>query len=498
MSPQGLARWIVTRESETMSVHLRFLGAAGCVTGSCALLQTRAASILIDCGLFQGQDALEARNDRDFSFDAAGIDAVLLTHAHIDHSGLLPKLMLAGFRGRVLATEGTIDLCRILLPDAGAIQEMEAGGHDRGARNEGRKAAPAYTKADAEACMDLFRAVALDAWVDVAPGVRARWWNAGHILGAASIEVEIREGGQAQTLLISGDLGPGGRWMESDPEGPSGVDHLILESTYGDTERPFMDDAGRKRALAQEVRAAHAAGGPLLIPAFAVERAQELIVDLLDLIEAGDAPPGMIFLDSPLAIRACDVFLRHRGDGEPGGRLSKLRESARLRFTERMEESRVIDEAGDWHVVIAGSGMCEGGRVSRHLKRLLWRVQATVLLAGFQASGTLGRALHEGRRVVRIGGEEIMVEARVRMLDVYSAHADAAGLVTWAKARAPVRGSVFLVHGEPESLKGLQGRLCRAGIADGRVSIAAPDRIYRIMGAAGVHGSEAKGQPGSP
>jgi metallo-beta-lactamase family protein len=455
-----------------VSVRLSFFGAAGCVTGACMLLETRACRVLIDCGLFQGPKTLKALNYGPFPFAPEDLDAVLLTHAHIDHSGLLPKLMLAGFTRAIYATQRTRDLCGVLLPDAGAIQEMEVEALNARNLRHGKAAVkPVFTKRDAIACLDQFVPVSFDAWIDVAPGVRARWWNAGHILGAASIEVEVREGGQTQALLFSGDIGPGDRRFEDDPDGPNGVDHVILESTYGDRDRPPVSEAARKRTLAEEVMQAHAAGGPLLIPAFAVERTQELIVDLLELMEADAAPPAPIFLDSPLAVRASEVFLRE-GDGFEG-----LRESRWLKFTERSDESRAIERVSGWHIIIAASGMCDAGRVRHHLKRLLWRPEATVLLTGFQAAGTLGRLLQEGRRAVRIQGDDIKVAARIRTIDVYSGHADASGLVKWAEDRAP-RASVLLNHGEPESLDGLEQRLRNALGAKLAVSVAQLDRRY--------------------
>lgn len=313
--------------------------------------------------------------------------------------------------------------------------------------------------------------------------MRARWWNAGHILGAASVEVELTEGEVTQHLLFSGDIGPGGRDYADDPEGPSGIDHLIVESTYGDVERRMVGQTERRKALAEEMRAAHAAGGPLLIPAFAVERTQELIVDLLELMEAGEAPPGQIFLDSPLAIRASEVFLEHGRLDDGQHPFGKLRQSRWLQYTESIGESRAIERFKGWHVIIAASGMCDAGRVRHHLKRLLWREEATVLIVGFQAIGTLGRLLQEGRQRVRIQGEEIKVRARVRSLDVYSGHADAIGLVNWVKARGPVKGSIFLAHGEPQNLTGLKRRLVESKAVDGKILVAELDQSYRLRAA---------------
>jgi len=449
-----------------VGVKLTFHGAARCVTGSCMRLTTKRADVLIDCGMFQGSKTLKAMNYEAFPFKAAKLDAVLLTHAHIDHSGLLPKLMLAGYAGPILATAGTRELCAVMLPDSGAIQEMEVETLNR--RNERRglpTVQPIYTAEDAHEAMRLFKSVAYDQWVEVAPGVRARWWDAGHILGSASIEVEVRDEDSdgPMRLLFSGDVGSGGRDYAADPRGPEGVDHLIMESTYGGSERPAMSPEARRKALAEEVKAAHAAGGPLVIPAFAVERTQELLADLIELMEDVEAPPGPIFLDSPLAIKATNVFLSQGYSAGRGNPFAKLRESRLLRFTESVNESRDIERMKGWHVIIAASGMCDAGRIRHHLKRLLWRSEATLMLVGFQPVGTLGRLLQDGVTDVRIQGEPVRVRARVRSVDWYSGHADGAALVRWANARKPVSGTVYLDHGEQANIDALRERLLSAG-----------------------------------
>lgn len=463
-------------------VKLTFHGAAGCVTGFCARLETGAATILVDCGMFQGSKTLKALNYQPFPFNPDEIDAVLLTHAHIDHSGLLPKLMRAGYRGPIHATAGTRELCAVMLPDAGHIQESEV--RQLNHRNEQRGRAPVepiYTVRDAHRTLELFETVKLGETLDVARGITAIYWEAGHMLGSASIEVRVETAEGPLSILFSGDLGAGGRDYQPDPEGPSGVDHLVLESTYGARERPTLDPASRRRRLARELKDAHDAGGPLLIPAFAVERSQELLADLQQLMADGEAPEADVFLDSPLAIEATEVFQR-RGWNRATGRnpFEDLRSSGRMKFLREPWESDGLDRLAGWHIILAASGMCDAGRVRKHLKRLLWRRDATILLPGYQAQGTLGRILVEGAERVRIQGEDIKVNARVRSMDVYSGHADAVGLVSWARARRPIGGRIFLAHGEPEALDGLRLRLVADGFDTARIVTPALDGAYTL------------------
>ncbi|MCF3973564.1 MBL fold metallo-hydrolase RNA specificity domain-containing protein [Paracoccus salsus] len=441
--------------------RLTFHGAARSVTGSCFRLETDHGDILIDCGLFQGSKTEKELNYRPFPFEPGRIAAVILSHAHIDHSGLLPKLVRHGFTGPIHATQATTDLAGVMLPDSAHIQELEVEQFNRrAARRDRGSVTPIYTGADAAACLRLLHPHPYDGWFAVLPGLRARFWNAGHLLGSASVEVESAQaGGDPLRILFSGDIGPDCKLMHPDPTGPSGLDYLICESTYGDRDRMDASADHRRALLRDEVRAAIDPGGVLLIPSFAVERAQELISDLSRLIAEGALPQVPIYVDSPLATRATRVFARHHRELEEGAVLMQGLKSPHLHFTETREQSIALDRVQGFHIVIAASGMCEAGRIRHRLKNWLWRDKATVLFTGFQAAGTLGRILRDGAKSVRIQGEEFAVRARIRSLDLYSGHADGTELRDWIKARLPVRNQVFLVHGEESAMQGLAERL---------------------------------------
>ncbi|MBA4803067.1 MAG: MBL fold metallo-hydrolase [Brevundimonas sp.] len=482
-----------------MTVRLTFHGAAECVTGSCLLLETGGRRVLVDCGMFQGPKTLKALNYDAFPFDPGSIDAVLLTHAHIDHSGLLPKLVRAGFSGAIHATAATRDLCEVMLADAAGIQESEVRRLNR--RNAQRglpPVEPIYTTADVEPTLRRFQRVKPGERTAICDGVAAMWWPAGHMLGASSIEVRAGEGDGGVSLLFSGDVGSRRQPFLPRPDGPVGVDHVILESTYGDRERIELELDARRRALAAELREARAAGGPLLIPTFAVGRAQELVLDLLAVMEAEPDLATEIFLDSPLAIEATEVFLRRGWNPESGENpFEPLRRAKRLHHLTHPQDSDGLHRLSGWHVILAGSGMCDAGRIRKHLKRLLWRRETTVLMTGYQAAGTLGRFLLEGRSAVRIQGEEVRVAARIRSLDCYSGHADATELVEWLGERGTVSGAVLLNHGEPEAVAALAGRL---GAGGWRAVPAELDRTY-VLGPDSfevLRGGGARLSPGQP
>lgn len=451
---------------------LRFHGAAQGVTGSCYEIQTQYSRILIDCGLFQGSKSERELNYSPFPFPPDTIDAVILTHAHIDHSGLLPKLVKQGFSGPIHATKATIDLCSVMLPDSAHIQEAELEQRNRRNSQRGKPhVEPIYTLEDTAACMLLFRAIEYGVWTSIAQGIRVRFWNAGHLLGSSSVEIEIDtdEHGGTRSILFSGDIGPGHKLLQPEPEGPSGVDYLICESTYGDRDRPDISPEARRSLLGEIVREAEKAKGPLIIPSFAVERTQELLVDLYLLMKTGEVPKTMVFLDSPLATRANAIFERHANEIDNGRILKQALISPDFRCTETVEQSKAINRLNGYFVIIAASGMCDAGRIRHHLKANLWRKNATVMLAGYQVQGSLGRILLDGAQRVHIHGEEVEVKAHIRVFDLYSGHADATELVAWIEARMPVRQSVFLTHGEETGLEGLSHRL------SGLIS---PDRIF--------------------
>jgi metallo-beta-lactamase family protein len=463
-------------------LRLHFHGAAQGVTGSCFLLESDQSRLLVDCGLFQGSKTEKELNYRPFPFRPASVDAMVLTHAHIDHSGLIPRLFKEGFAGPLHSSPATADLCSVMLPDSGHIQEMEVMQLNGRNARRGRAAAvePIYTAEDAKACLRVFRRHEVGQWFDACAGVRARLWNAGHLLGSCSVELEVTDEGRLTRLLFSGDLGPAQKLLQFDPEAPAGIDYVVCESTYGDTLRDTVDPGRRRALLRDEVIAArHGNGGALLIPAFAVERTQELLLDLVALMEEGDVPDAPIFIDSPLATRASEVFAAHANGIENGKALVSALNSPRVRFTETVEQSKAIGRVSSFHVIMAASGMCEAGRIRHHLKDWLWRKDGTVLLVGFQAQGTLGRILQDGASRVRIQGEDIEVRARIRSLDLYSGHADAGELTAWVKGRLPIRANLFLVHGEEAAIAGL-GRRVSAFLRPGQVVVPALDAVFAL------------------
>jgi len=453
---------------------LCFHGAARTVTGSCMEFCHGGKRILVDCGLFQGSRTLETLNHDPFAFDARSVDAVILTHAHIDHCGLLPRLVAEGFAGDIWCTEPTADLLEYMLADAGRIQEGDAARRNRRKdRADLPDILPIYTEQDAIAAWQQTHKVALGEWFEPVAGFAARLWNAGHILGSASVELSI----DGTHILCSGDLGPKHKAFYAEPGGPSGFDHVICESTYGDRERADVTLAQRRDLLETEIKSAQARGGNLIIPVFALERTQELLLDLAALIDAKRIVSVPVFIDSPLANRATGVFAKYADTLEDLNGEDVFRSTA-FHFVDATAESIRLNSVSG-AIILAASGMCEAGRIRHHLKHNLFKREATILFVGFQAEGTLGRVILDGAKRVRIWGEDIVVRAQIRRIDSYSAHADQSDLLAWMAARRPIAGSLFLGHGEAGSIDTLGQLAAAQGVA---MSVIRPElgETYRL------------------
>lgn len=434
----------------TVTIH----GAGRTVTGSCFEVTSGDRHVLVDCGLFQGSRTLEALNREPFAFDPAQIDAVILTHAHLDHSGLVPRLVAEGFSGPIWATAPTADLLVPMLKDAARLQEQDAERRNRRLdRADEDPFEPIYTVADAEAALARLRPISLGSLFTPAPGFEAMLWNAGHILGSASVDLRHAQ----SRLLFSGDIGPEHKAFHPDPDAPCRFHHVFCESTYGDRERETVTIEERRRMLEAEVKAAMARGGNLVIPVFALERTQELLLDLARLINAGTLKAAPVFIDSPLAMRATEVFAKYSAKLEDLGSGEVFHHPA-FHFVEDVAASRRLNDMSG-AIILAGSGMCEGGRVRYHLLENLARRDSTILFVGFQADGTLGRTILDGAKRVRISGRDVAVRAVIRRMDSYSAHADRTELAAWIHAREPISGSLFLTHGEPGAIEALRRSL---------------------------------------
>ena len=433
-------------------MKLTFLGAAGEVTGSCFLVEAPGLRFLVDCGMFQGGREADAKNAQPFAFDPRALDFVLITHAHIDHSGLLPRLAAEGFRGPIYATEATADLLEVMLLDAAHIQEKEAEWRERGRRRREAPAPPLYTVIEAQACLAQLKPVAYDAEVAPHPSVRCRFRDAGHILGSAIVEARVTAGGQTRRLVFSGDLGQPGRPIVRDPTPVAEADVLVVESTYGNRLHKPLDETLDEFVAALDETIVKRRGN-VVIPAFAVGRTQDLLYLLADLHRSHRLPPVQVYVDSPMATKATAITIRHADilDAPTRAQLDWLRTNPaqpRFSFVQDVEESMALDRVRHGAVIIAASGMCDGGRIRHHLAANLPRPESSIVFTGFQAQGTLGRRIVDGAREVRIFGEDIPVRARVHTIGGLSAHADQAALLGWLrKFRAPPR-QTFVVHGE--------------------------------------------------
>ncbi|MGB5208812.1 MAG: MBL fold metallo-hydrolase, partial [Azonexus sp.] len=439
-------------------MRLSFLGAAGEVTGSCTLVETGNTRFLVDCGMFQGGPEARSKNLRalDFGFNAREIDFVLLTHAHIDHSGLLPRLAVLGFRGPVYATPATIALLEVLLPDSAHIQEKESEWQlrNRNRRGKGERGVtpPLYTVTQALATLKQLQPVSYHETISPADSVNVCFHDAGHILGSAWLEVTVSGEGRPRKLVFSGDLGMHDRPVLYDPEKvvPE-ADLLLIESTYGDRlHRSFRETEDEIVDAFARTQATH---GNLIIPAFAVGRTQEIIYMLADLARRKRISPIKVYVDSPMASAATRITLDHPGLIDPETReliawQQKHPEKMKLEFVADVERSKALNEIRSGAVIISASGMCEAGRIKYHLRENLPRSECSILIAGFQAAGTLGRRLVDGARLVRIFGETVPVRARIYTVGGLSAHADQAALLNWLRGFHKAPGHTFVVHGE--------------------------------------------------
>ncbi len=429
-------------------VTLQFHGAAGTVTGSCFELSGAGKTILVDCGMFQGTRSLEWLNHDELPFDPKSVDAVILTHAHLDHSGRLPYLYASGCKAETYCTTPTADILKPLLQDSARLQAADVERRNRRADRAGLpRFAPLYIGKDITKLHNNIRTLEYCEEVDLGNGVSFRLWDPRHMVGSASVEINIA----GQRLLFSGDIGSGSP-IHCTGSDLGGYDHVICESTYGDRDRENVRVSDRRETLARHVEEVMAAAGNILIPAFALERTQTILEDLDALFESKRLAPFNVYLDSPLAEKITAAVLRYRNTG------AELFERENIRFTQNKAESKRLNRMTGI-VIIAGSGMCESGRIRHHLIRNLPRENSRVLLSGFQVAGTLGSVLRDGAKRVRISGNDVVVNAKVASLEGYSNHADQSGLVDWIEQRAPITGSIFLVHGEGGSLTNLSEKL---------------------------------------
>ncbi|WP_370682089.1 MBL fold metallo-hydrolase RNA specificity domain-containing protein [Comamonas sp. GB3 AK4-5] len=456
-------------------MQITFHGAAQAVTGSCFRVEVGDGSFLIDCGMAQGGQLAQAHNQSAFAFDPREIDFVLLTHAHIDHSGLLPKLAAQGFRGPIYCTPATADLLEVLLKDSAHIQSMEAERHWRRARkgrqNGGKHAghgqheedevAPLYTQQDVARALSLVEAKPYEQLFSPHPAVQVKLRDAGHILGSAIVEAWLTEEGRTRKLVASGDLGQPGRPILRDPAIIDEADVLLIESTYGDR---LHKDSGATLEELVEVISRTAPRGNVVIPAFAVGRTQELLYHFAQLARQGRLPPVEIFVDSPMAVTATAITLRHFAsfDAETRqlmGSPEHLAQWRQLHFISDVEESIRLNRIKAGAVIISASGMCDAGRVLHHLHNNLERQDCAVLICGYQAAGSLGRRLVDGEKRLRLFGDDIEVRASVHTLGGFSAHADQKALLDWAGAFQRPPAQTFVVHGEAHAAQALAGQL---------------------------------------
>ena len=443
-------------------MRISFHGADRNVTGSCHLIECGSKRILIDCGLYQGRKEITIENSGDFGFDPKSIDFLLLTHAHLDHCGRIPLLVKRGFQGEIITTAASRELARLVMLDSAGLQEEDARYQRRKARRKGKdivEIQPLYTTLDALNATDFYgRTAFYNQNIQIAPGINATFLEAGHILGSASIQLELEEKNTSRRILFSGDLGYAGRAILRDPADPPETDIVVMESTYGDRQHKLLKPSIEE--LYDAINTTHTRGGNVIIPTFALERTQEILYYLREGTENGSLNRNLpVFLDSPMAISATEIFRRHHECyDEDAAKVLKSGHDpfrlARLHFTRETSESIAINQITGGAVIMAGSGMCTGGRVVHHLRYNLARAKSSVIFVGFAASGTLGRKIIDGAETVKIFGEEIRVKAKIYTIGGFSAHADQQGLLDWhQKAGQPA--TTYIVHGETRAMDAL-------------------------------------------
>ncbi len=435
-------------------VKVTCLGSAGTVTGSNFLVETTSGKrFIVDCGMFQGGKKMDMRNWREWDFDPAQIRAVFLTHAHIDHSGRLPKLVRDGFKGRIITTSPTAQLCEIMLLDSAHVQEMDAVWQSkRNRRKSGSDVKPLYTTEDARNSLGFLSPVLSDEIIQVDEGIRVRFRNAGHILGSSILEMWVNENSHEIKIVFSGDIGKANQLILKDPAEIFNADYLFVESTYGNRLHKPMEES--EAELIAAIDHAYKNGEKVIIPAFAVERTQEIIYILGEFFRQGRLPDMPVYLDSPLAIKATEIFRRNKAcyDEEAAAIVKNGNDPfsmPNLRYSETSAESMAINERRGPAIVIAGNGMCTAGRIKHHLKHNLWREGASIVIVGFQANGSTGRKIVDGYKSVKIFGDDVAVNAKVFTIGGFSAHADQKDLLAWVGNFTESGPKVFVVHGEP-------------------------------------------------